>query len=189
MAQVRPFRAVRYDERRAGPLASLVAPPYDVLDAERVTRYLAAEPAQRRPPHARRRRGGGRARCGRRGSRRASSCARTTRPAGGSRRSTPGRTASHGRARASSVLLRAEPYEAGVVLPHERTHAGPKEGRLRLLRELTGARGADLPALRRAARARRTERACSRWSWRACAARLWRLAGRSSRARSPTRSC
>jgi hypothetical protein len=30
--------------------------------------------------------------------------------------------------------LRIEPYERGVVLPHERTHAGPKEGRLRLLR-------------------------------------------------------
>jgi uncharacterized protein (DUF1015 family) len=30
--------------------------------------------------------------------------------------------------------LRLEPYDAGVVLPHERTHAGPKEGRLRLLR-------------------------------------------------------
>ena len=26
------------------------------------------------------------------------------------------------------------PYEARGVLPHERTHAGPKEGRLRLLR-------------------------------------------------------
>ena len=32
--------------------------------------------------------------------------------------------------------LRAEPYETRVVLPHERTHAGPKEGRLRLLRAL-----------------------------------------------------
>ncbi len=32
------------------------------------------------------------------------------------------------------VSLRLEPYERGVVLPHERTHAGPKEGRLRLLR-------------------------------------------------------
>ena len=30
--------------------------------------------------------------------------------------------------------LRVEPYETGTVLPHERTHAGPKEGRLRLLR-------------------------------------------------------
>ncbi len=32
------------------------------------------------------------------------------------------------------VALRLEPYENRVVLPHERTHAGPKEGRLRLLR-------------------------------------------------------
>ena len=30
--------------------------------------------------------------------------------------------------------LRAEPYGARIVLPHERTHAGAKEGRLRLLR-------------------------------------------------------
>jgi uncharacterized protein (DUF1015 family) len=32
------------------------------------------------------------------------------------------------------AALRAEPYENHVVLPHELTHAGPKEGRLRLLR-------------------------------------------------------
>jgi uncharacterized protein (DUF1015 family) len=32
------------------------------------------------------------------------------------------------------AALRVEPYENRVVLPHERTHAGPKEGRLRLLR-------------------------------------------------------
>lgn len=30
--------------------------------------------------------------------------------------------------------LHVEPYEKRIVLPHERTHAGPKEGRLRLLR-------------------------------------------------------
>lgn len=30
--------------------------------------------------------------------------------------------------------LRVEPYATGAVLPHERTHAGPKESRLRLLR-------------------------------------------------------
>ena len=30
--------------------------------------------------------------------------------------------------------LQVEPYETRAVLPHERTHAGPKEGRLRLLR-------------------------------------------------------
>src|SRR5262249_35898978 len=32
------------------------------------------------------------------------------------------------------VSLRIEPYDRGVALPHERPHAGPKEGRLRLLR-------------------------------------------------------
>jgi uncharacterized protein (DUF1015 family) len=32
--------------------------------------------------------------------------------------------------------LHLEPYSVGIVLPHERTHAGPKEGRLRLLRAL-----------------------------------------------------
>ena len=31
------------------------------------------------------------------------------------------------------AALRTEPYENRVILPHERTHAGPKEGRLRLL--------------------------------------------------------
>src|SRR5262245_13183291 len=29
--------------------------------------------------------------------------------------------------------LRADPYASGSVLPHERTHRGPIEGRLRLL--------------------------------------------------------
>jgi len=32
------------------------------------------------------------------------------------------------------AALQFEPYESRVVLPHERTHAGPKESRLRLLR-------------------------------------------------------
>src|SRR4051812_12974949 len=32
------------------------------------------------------------------------------------------------------AALRIEPYDRRVVLPHERTHRGPKEGRLRLLR-------------------------------------------------------
>jgi uncharacterized protein (DUF1015 family) len=40
-----------------------------------------------------------------------------------------------GRTRRGLIVgLKAEPYENGVVLPHERTHSGPKEGRLRLLR-------------------------------------------------------
>src|SRR2546421_576386 len=31
MAEIGPFTAVTYDSDRAGPLASLVAPPYDVI--------------------------------------------------------------------------------------------------------------------------------------------------------------
>ena len=52
---------------------------------------------------------------------------------GGSRSTTSAPTASRARARASSPRSALEPYENRVVLPHERTHAGPKEGRLRLL--------------------------------------------------------
>src|SRR5260221_515673 len=44
MATIRPFRALRYDEAVAGPLASLVAPPYDVISAEQRVDYLARSP-------------------------------------------------------------------------------------------------------------------------------------------------
>ena len=44
MATIRPFRARRYSVA-AGHLASLVAPPYDVIDAAQRRRYL------RRSPH------------------------------------------------------------------------------------------------------------------------------------------
>jgi len=41
MAEVKPFRAVRYAEA-AGPLQSLVAPPYDVISPEERERFRAA---------------------------------------------------------------------------------------------------------------------------------------------------
>ena len=44
MAVVKPFRAERYDESKAGPLERLVAPPYDVLSAEQREEYLARSP-------------------------------------------------------------------------------------------------------------------------------------------------
>src|SRR5256885_6031578 len=43
MAQVRPFRALRYSAP-AGALERLVAPPYDVISAEERERYLALDP-------------------------------------------------------------------------------------------------------------------------------------------------
>jgi uncharacterized protein (DUF1015 family) len=133
MADVRPFRAVRYDESVAGPLAGLVAPPYDVISHEQREGYLA------RSPH---------------------NVVHLTLPAdeAEARRlwddwraegalveeREPGfwwlsqdYVGPDGIARTREGLvaaLKAEPYESRVVLPHERTHRGPKEGRLRLMR-------------------------------------------------------
>ena len=44
MALIRPFRAVRYDEATAGPLETLVAPPYDVIDDAARAELLARNP-------------------------------------------------------------------------------------------------------------------------------------------------
>jgi len=44
VAEIRPFRAVRYDEDRAGPLPTLVAPPYDVIGPEERIEYLERSP-------------------------------------------------------------------------------------------------------------------------------------------------
>src|SRR5438132_2116062 len=133
MAEVKPFRAERYDEAKAGPLEQLVAPPYDVISPEEREEYLGRSPynvvhltlpddeAQAGRDLADWRRGG--------------IVVRDQEPTlwflaqdyvgpDGVERTRTGLVAS----------LRAEPYEHGVVLPHERTHRGPKEGRLRLLR-------------------------------------------------------
>src|SRR5204863_2974573 len=44
MADVKPFRALRFDEGKAGPLAELVAPPYDVISPEERKAYLERSP-------------------------------------------------------------------------------------------------------------------------------------------------
>jgi uncharacterized protein (DUF1015 family) len=125
MADVRPFRAVRYAE----PLDPVVAPPYDVLDDAQVAAYRT------RSPH---------------------NVVRLTRPgqdyAGSAalfRRwleegvleedERPAffvhETSFEGRLRRDVIgALRLQPYEDRVVLPHERTHRGPKEDRLALFR-------------------------------------------------------
>jgi uncharacterized protein (DUF1015 family) len=133
MADVKPFRAERYDEAKAGPLEQLVAPPYDVISPQERREYLARSPynvvhltlpddeEEAGRTLAQWREGG--------------IVVRDEAPAfwflsqdyigpDGVARTRTGVVAS----------LRAEPYEHGVVLPHERTHSGPKEGRLRLLR-------------------------------------------------------
>jgi uncharacterized protein (DUF1015 family) len=126
---------VRYDERRAGPLASLVAPPYDVLDESALAMYRAKSPynvvhltLDDDAAHA------------------AALWSAWLAEGALIREDEPScwwlaqeYVGPDGVSRTREGLvcsLRVEPYEAGVVLPHERTHAGPKEGRLRLLRAL-----------------------------------------------------
>ena len=133
MAVVKPFRALRYDEAAAGPLETLVAPPYDVISPEQREELRARSPhnvvrltlpdsedeAARELEEWRAQRSSRRGAAGRLGARAGRMSALT---------------GSHARASGSSRSLKVEPYETGTVLPHERTHAGPKEGRLRLLR-------------------------------------------------------
>src|SRR5919199_3865758 len=134
MAEVKPFRAVRYGER-AGPLEELIAPPYDVISPDERERLAARSPYN---------------------------VVHLTLPGDEAEAGLlwaqwldEGVLAGDGepgcwwlsqdyvgpdgveRTREGLVAaLRAEPYENRVVLPHERTHRGPKEGRLRLLREV-----------------------------------------------------
>ena len=133
MADVKPFRAERYDEAKAGPLERLVAPPYDVISPSEREEYLARSPynvVHLTLP-------GDEEQAGRDlGDWRAQGVvAREEQP--GFWLLSQDYTGPDGIQRTRSGLvasLRAEPYDRGVVLPHERTHSGPKEGRLRLLR-------------------------------------------------------
>ena len=135
MAVVQPFRAVRYDERRAGPLADLVAPPYDVITPEQRAEYLARSPynvVHLTLP-------GSEAEAGRlwREWRGDGVLVDEREPAAWTLSQDYVGPDGVPRTRTGvAVSLRIEPYERGIVLPHERTHRGPKEARLRLLREV-----------------------------------------------------
>jgi uncharacterized protein (DUF1015 family) len=133
MAEVKPFRAVRYGER-AGPLEALVAPPYDVISAVQrddlrsrsrynVVHLTLPDDETQAGQLWREWRGDGTL-----GDDDEPACWWLSQdyvgPDGISRRR-----------EGLVAALRVEPYESRVVLPHERTHRGPKEGRLRLLRE------------------------------------------------------
>jgi Protein of unknown function (DUF1015) len=133
MAQVKPFRALRYDTGTAGPLERLVAPPYDVIDAGERARYLALDPHN--VVHLTLPDSDEQAARDLREWQREGVLVREPEPGLWALSQTY--TGPDGIERTRNglvVALRLEAYERGVVLPHERTHAGPKEGRLRLLR-------------------------------------------------------
>jgi len=133
MAVVKPFRAVRYGEH-AGQLEALVAPPYDVISAEQREQFAARSPhnvVHLTLPEDE-------AAAGRLWREWRDDGVLSDEPEPGYWWLSQEYVGPDGVARTREGLvaaLRAEPYENRVVLPHERTHRGPKEGRLRLLRE------------------------------------------------------
>jgi uncharacterized protein (DUF1015 family) len=148
MADVQPLRALRYDPAMVGPLADVVAPPYDVIDAGQRAALIARSPfnvvAVDLP-------------LGARGEDSSASGAeqdpytaagelfaswqaqgalvRDEQPALWAHtqdyRGSDGQTRTR---RGFFCRVRIEDYGPGRVRPHERTHPGPKEDRLRLTR-------------------------------------------------------
>src|SRR4051794_28016208 len=143
MADVQPFRALHYDLERTGGLQAVAAPPYDVIDADQRAALVARSPYNvveidlpvdpaGDDPYAH---------------------AAATLDAWVSegvlvRDEAPALwaleqdyTGPDGRRRTRRgffARVRVEDYGPGRIRPHERTHPGPKEDRLRLTRA-TGA--------------------------------------------------
>ena len=133
MAVVRPFRALRYDPAVAGGLDSLVAPPYDVIGPEEREQVAGRNPfnvVHLTLPDSEEAAAASLAEWEEQGV-----LVRETEPAcWWLAQEYVGPDGVARRREGFVAALRLEPYERRVVLPHERTHAGPKEGRLRLLR-------------------------------------------------------
>jgi uncharacterized protein (DUF1015 family) len=126
-----PFRALRYDES-AGPLAQLIAPPYDVIDAAQHQQLASRDPHNivhltlAEDPEA------------------AAQVLAGWREQGILREEEPalwwvtqtytGPDDVERTREGIAGAIEATPYEAGQILPHERTHEGPKAGRLALVR-------------------------------------------------------
>jgi uncharacterized protein (DUF1015 family) len=132
VAEVRPFRALRYDAAEAGPLDQLVAPPYDVLSDAQRREYLDRSPynvVHLTLPDS---------------EQDAARDFASWREQGILVEEEPAFWALEqeyvgpdgvARVRRGIVAsLKAESYEKGVVLPHERTHREAREGRLRLVK-------------------------------------------------------
>jgi uncharacterized protein (DUF1015 family) len=137
MADVQPLRALHYDRSVTGPLADVVAPPYDVIDEDQRAALIARSPfnvvAVDLPrgdpdPYAS-------ARDLFESWQLQGALVRDREPAVWAHTqdySGPdGRTLTR---RGFFCRVRIEEYGPGRVRPHERTHPGPKEDRLRLTR-------------------------------------------------------
>jgi uncharacterized protein (DUF1015 family) len=140
MADVQPLRALHYDQSVAGPLQDLVAPPYDVIDPPAREALLARSPHNvvaidlPEPDED----GGDRYAAA------AAILARWREEGAIVRDAEPaiwalvqdytGPDGRHLTRRGLLARVRVEDYGPGRIRPHERTHPGPKEDRLRLTR-------------------------------------------------------
>ena len=137
MPEIQPLQALRYDLERTGGLQDVVAPPYDVIDAEQRARLAALSPynvvAIDLPEGHEDR------------YERAAALMRDWQAQGVLVRDNEPAlwtleqdyTGPDGRRRTRQgffARVRVEEYGAGRIRPHERTHPGPKEDRLRLTR-------------------------------------------------------
>jgi uncharacterized protein (DUF1015 family) len=137
MAEIQPLRALRYDPAVTDGLQNVVAPPYDVIDDP-----LRAELIERSPynvvnidlPH------GGENRYDEaaellRGWRQQGAVVQDEEPALWTlSQDYTGPDGRHRTREGFFARVRVEDYGAGRIRPHERTHPGPKEDRLRLTR-------------------------------------------------------
>jgi uncharacterized protein (DUF1015 family) len=137
MADVQPLHALHYDQAVAGPLQDLATPPYDVIDPAQRAALAARSPYN--AVHVDLPEGGDDVYATA-----AAILARWRAEGGLVADDAPAiwalvqdYTGPDGRAltrRGLFARVRVEEYGAGRVRPHERTHPGPKEDRLRLTR-------------------------------------------------------
>jgi uncharacterized protein (DUF1015 family) len=133
MADIQPLRTLRYEPANAGPLDDVIAPPYDVIDDEQRRRLAAQSPYNvveiDLPPsyehaaetfHEWRQRG---------------VLVREDEPAIWVLRQDYVAPDGADRTRTGFFArVRVDDYGPGRIRPHERTHPGPKQDRLKLLR-------------------------------------------------------
>ena len=137
MAEIQPLRALHYDQAVVGALADVVAPPYDVIDDSQRAALLERSPNNVAAVDLPKGEGDvyGQAGALFEAWQRDGVLVRDPEPALWVH--TQQYTGPDGVARARRGFfcrVRIEPYGAGRVRPHERTHPGPKEDRLRLTR-------------------------------------------------------
>ena len=133
MADVQPLRTIRYDPAVAGPLGQLIAPPYDVIDDEQRAELAARSPYNVVELDLPRSYEGAAEKLAE--WRENGVLVEEDEPVMWALRQDY--SAPDGSARTRTgffARVRVEGYGAGRIRPHERTHPGPKQDRLRLTR-------------------------------------------------------